>query len=119
MYFTVTGEISDSQPQPVQLETKKMGWRRRKIRHIAAMQNVVLKFVLQRDFAAGVYLSEAQNPIPGPLHKHCIRVYSMIIHMGGGGELNQREGERGNRGENISQSWVENINMTEYTQEIG
>jgi hypothetical protein len=41
MYFTVTGEISDSQPQPVQLETKKMGWRRRKIRHIAAMHNVV------------------------------------------------------------------------------
>jgi hypothetical protein len=36
---------------------------------------------------------------------------------GGGGVLNynQREGERGNR----SQSWVENTNMTECTQEIG
>ncbi len=34
---------------------------------------------------------------------------------GMGGELNQREGERGN----ISQSWVENTNMTECTQEIG
>ncbi len=38
---------------------------------------------------------------------------------GRGGELNQREGERGNRGEYRSQSWVENTNMTECTQEIG
>ncbi len=35
------------------------------------------------DFAAGVYLPEAQNPIPPPLH--CIRVYSIIIHTGKGG----------------------------------
>ena len=33
--------------------------------------------------------------------------------------MNQREGERGNRGEYRSQSWVENTNMTECTQEIG
>ncbi len=32
----------------------------------------------------------------------------------GGGGLNQREGERGNR----SKSWVENTNMTDCTQEI-
>ncbi len=31
------------------------------------------------------------------------------------GELNEREEERGNR----SQSWVENANITECTQEIG
>ncbi len=37
----------------------------------------------------------------------------------GGGELNQREGERGNRGEHRLQSWVENANMTECTQENG
>jgi hypothetical protein len=47
------------------------------------------KIYLYRDFAAGVYLSEAQNPIPSPLHT--IRVYSILIHTGGGG-LNQREG---------------------------
>ncbi len=35
------------------------------------------------------------------------------------GELNQREGERGNRGEYKSQSWVEITNMTECTQDIG
>ncbi len=34
------------------------------------------------------------------------------------GELNQREGEIGNRGEYRSQSWVENTNMTECVQEI-
>jgi hypothetical protein len=54
------------------------------------------------DFAAGVYLSEAQNPMhpPYPL---------VLIHTGKGGELNQREGER----ENSSQSWVENTNTTD------
>ncbi len=48
---------------------------------------------------AGVYLSKAQN---------CTRVYSMLIHTGKGGELNQREGFMGNS----SQSWVENSDMT-------
>jgi hypothetical protein len=51
------------------------------------------------DFAAGVYLSEVQNPIPSPLYTLCsIRVYSILIHTGkgvGGRELNQREGEEG------------------------
>ncbi len=36
------------------------------------------------------------------------------------GELNQREGEKGNRtGRVQTHSWVENTNMTECTQEIG
>jgi hypothetical protein len=37
---------------------------------------------------------------------------------GRGGVLNQRERERGNRGEYRSQRWVENTNMTECTQSI-
>jgi hypothetical protein len=41
------------------------------------------KIDLERDFAAGVYLSEAQNPIT-PL-THCISVYSILIHTGKGG----------------------------------
>jgi hypothetical protein len=49
---------------------------------------------------------------------HCT-VYDNYSHREGGGELNQREGETGNRGEYRSQSWVENINMTECMQEIG
>jgi hypothetical protein len=38
-------------------------------------------------FAAGVYLSEAQNLIPSPTH--CIRVYSILtcIHTGKGGRV--------------------------------
>ncbi len=47
------------------------------------------------DFAAGIYLSEAQNPIPPPLHTvYVYTVYSILIHTGKGGgeELNQREG---------------------------
>ncbi len=55
------------------------------------------KNYLYRDFAAGVYLSEAQNPIP-PTLTHCMRLYNLLFHIGkegmDGGELNQREGER-------------------------
>jgi hypothetical protein len=43
------------------------------------------KLTCKRDFAAGVYLSEAQNPI------HCIRVYRILRKGGSGGEWNQRE----------------------------
>jgi hypothetical protein len=47
------------------------------------MQNVVIiKFELKRDFAAGVYLSEAQNP--NPIFTHCVRVYSILITQGKG-----------------------------------
>jgi hypothetical protein len=40
--------------------------------------------LLLRDFAAGVYLSEAQYPIP-PL-THCIRVYRLVHTDRGGGD---------------------------------
>ncbi len=40
---------------------------------------------LKRYFAAGVYLSEAKNPIPPPPLTNCIRVYSILIHTGKGG----------------------------------
>ncbi len=48
------------------------------------------KIELQRDFTAGVYLSEAQNPIPPPL-SHTVYVYTgyLFTHRregGGGGE---------------------------------
>jgi hypothetical protein len=44
-------------------------------------------------------------------------VYTVVFRhgRGEGGELNQREGEKGNTEEYRSQSWVENINMTECT----
>ncbi len=42
------------------------------------------KIDLERDFAAGVYLSEAQKPIPTPL-THSIGVYRILIHTGKGG----------------------------------
>ncbi len=62
------------------------------------------------DFAADVYLSEPRTHTP-PLLTHCIRtqVFLFTHGRGEGGELNQREGERGNS----SQSWVENSNMTD------
>jgi hypothetical protein len=49
---------------------------------------------LYRDFAAGVYLSEAQNriPPPPPLETVYVYIYSTLINTGKGGELNQREG---------------------------
>ncbi len=39
--------------------------------------------------------------------------YSHMEGGGGRGELNQRKGERGDRGEHRSQSWVQNTNITE------
>jgi hypothetical protein len=66
-----------------------MYWQRRKIRLIEG--NAKCRY-LKRDFAAGVYLSEAQNPIPPPpLHP----VYMYTVHLfarGEEGEVNQREG---------------------------
>jgi hypothetical protein len=38
----------------------------------------------------------------------------ILIHTGKGGELNQREGEKGNG----SQSWVENTNTTDYISSL-
>jgi hypothetical protein len=50
------------------------------------MQNVVIKKNSKyRDFAARVYLPEAQNPIPPPPPAHCICVYRILIHTGKGG----------------------------------
>jgi hypothetical protein len=45
------------------------------------------KFDLSRDFAAGVYLSEAQNPIPAPTPLHTVYVFTVyvFIHTGKGG----------------------------------
>jgi hypothetical protein len=55
---------------------------------------------LYRDFAAGVYLSEAENPIPLPPYTlyTCMQYICTYAHREGG-YLNQRGGEKGNRGE--------------------
>jgi hypothetical protein len=78
----------------------RLGTHRRKIRLIEGKTKWRhLKNYPVKELVAGVYLSEAQNPYPLPL-THYILVYSILIHTGGG-ELNQREGERNNS----SQSW--------------
>jgi hypothetical protein len=42
------------------------------------------KIDLQRDFAAGVYLSEAQNPIPFPLYTLYTCIQYTCLHREGG-----------------------------------
>ena len=77
------------------------------------------KLTCKGDFAAGVYLSEAQNAVPlPPLHAVC--VYTSIQYLftqgrgsGGGGEPERREGQhRSQSTEYRFQNWVENANMT-------
>ncbi len=56
------------------------------------------KLDLKRDFAAGVYLFETQNliPLPTPLHTVYVHTVYLLTHRreGGGGVLNQRDGQR-------------------------
>jgi hypothetical protein len=53
---------------------------------------------LYRDFAAGIYLSETQNPILPP-PTHCIRAFRILIHTGKGGGV---EPERRLDGQNFT-----------------
>ncbi len=55
-----------------------------------------------------IYL-RSRNPYPPPPHTVYLYTVYLFIQEGGGEELNQREGYRGNS----SQSWVENTNMTD------
>jgi hypothetical protein len=50
------------------------------------------KLICKRDFAAGVYLSEAENPISPPLHT--VYVYTVYLFTQGrrGEDVNQRYG---------------------------
>jgi hypothetical protein len=60
------------------------------------MQNVVIKNIdLLRGFAADVFLSEVQNPIPPlQIHTEHIRVYIILIHTGKGGRVEpERRGD--------------------------
>jgi hypothetical protein len=97
-----------------------LGLARRKIRLIESnakcchLKKLICKGTLQRDFAAVVYLSEAQNPVQPPPPLQSVYVYTVHTGKGGGGDLNQREGERGNS----SPSWFKNTNVTDCTSSL-
>jgi hypothetical protein len=60
------------------------------------------KIGLLKDFAAGVYLSEAQNPIPPPPLTHCICVYSILLFTQGRRERGRVEPERRGKGQQFT-----------------
>jgi hypothetical protein len=66
---------------------------------------------LLRDFAAGVYLSEARNPIL-PL-THCLRVYNTEYCTYSHREERERVEPERSREATVHISWVENNNMTD------
>jgi hypothetical protein len=72
--------------------------KRRKIRFIEGNAKCHLKIYLLRDFAAGFYLSEAQNHIVPPLHTvYVYTIYLFTQKRGAWGRVEpKRRGERGN-----------------------
>ncbi len=78
-----------------------------KCRHITIID-------LYRDSVAGVFLSEAQNSIPPPLP---YTLYTCIqytfSHREVGEEGERVEPQRRGEGQQVTQSWVENTNMTD------
>ncbi len=73
---------------------------------MSSSKNFICKSTLRQMFIC----LRPRTPYHPPL-THCIHVYSILIHTekGGGGELNQKEGLRGNS----LQSQVEDTNMTD------
>jgi hypothetical protein len=73
------------------LEKRSVLLDRRKIRLIERYAKC--RHLKKLTVTAGVYLFEAQNPIPSSLHTvYVYAVYLFSYGKGGGGELNQREG---------------------------
>jgi hypothetical protein len=85
------------------------------------MQNVVILKKLPVKGLSGMFLSVggSESHTPTPLHTVYVYTVYVLINTGEGAELNQRGGERGNKVEYRSHSWVENTSMSECTQEIG
>ncbi len=94
-------------------------------RYFAAFVNLSEAPSLPRLFSLGGRAKLLQNMVsttqhPPPLTAtHCLYVYTVLWQQRSWGNSNQRAGERGNSWEYRSQSWVENTNMTECTQEFG
>jgi hypothetical protein len=64
---------------------------------------------LLRDFAAGVYLSEAQNPIPPPLHTVYVYTVYLFTQERGGGRI---EPERRSDGQQFTKLY-RHTNLTD------
>jgi hypothetical protein len=73
------------------------------------------KIDLFRDFAAGVYLSKGQNPIPPPLHT--VFVYTVYLFTQGRGEGGEVEPERRLEGQQFTKLGRK-TNMTEYISSL-
>jgi hypothetical protein len=94
-----------------------LGLARRKIRLMKCnakcfhLKELICKGTLWHLFICLKPRTPYKPPTP---HLQSVYVYTVHTGKGGGGDLNQREGERGNS----SPSWVKNTNVTDCLQSI-
>jgi hypothetical protein len=93
---------------------------RRKIRLIVIEGNAKCRYLkkvtCRRDFAAGVYLAEAQNPIPPPFHTvaHTAYVYALYLFTQGRGEGGRVGPERRLEGQQLTKLYRSFLEMTTF-----
>ncbi len=104
-YYATAYWITLREPEEDTFERRKIDKTHRKQCKMSSSKKMTCKGTLRQVFIC--LFPRTSYPPPPPIHTVC--VYTVYLFTREGGDLNQREGERGNS----SQSWVENTNITD------